>query len=176
MQNGLFFHPAVSVVLLVVLVVLVVLVLILVFHLRAMHGEIVALRQLSQGIDDGQSRNVGEESISFYDKGGRLVFTTHTENIIYIEAADNYTNIHYLSEGHEDTFILHNSLKEIERHYTDYGLLRCHRRYMVNVANVKLMRKEKCAFVLEMNHVGRTIPVSKSYESVLANCFSPLKL
>ena len=33
----------------------------------------------------------------------------------YIEAADNYVNIHYVNAGKEETFILLNSMKNIEK-------------------------------------------------------------
>jgi hypothetical protein len=116
----------------------------------------------------------GEQKINFYDKGGRLAMSTRADNVLYIEAADNYANIHYLNENKEDTFILHNSLKEIEKDYQGSGLIRCHRGYMVNVANVKLMRKEKGGLLLELNVTTRTIPVSKSYVSQVMRIFSGL--
>lgn len=113
-----------------------------------------------------------DQHINFYDKGGRLALTTRCSNVLYIEAADNYANIHYINDGKEDMFILHNSLKDIEKDYLSMGLLRCHRGYMVNVDNVKLMRRDKASFVLEMNKTARTIPVSKSYADQVTQYFS----
>lgn len=115
---------------------------------------------------------VSEQSINFYDKGGRLAFSTRIANVLYIEAADNYTNIHYINGEKEDTFILHNSLKDLERDYSDMGLLRCHRGFMVNLQNVKLMRKEKGVLLLELASTSKTIPVSKSYASSVTDYFS----
>ena len=49
------------------------------------------------------SPSLPDQHINFYEKGGRLALTTRCSNILYIEAADNYANIHYINEGKEDT-------------------------------------------------------------------------
>lgn len=118
------------------------------------------------------SPSLPDQHINFYEKGGRLALTTRCSNVLYIEAADNYANIHYINEGKEDAFILHNSLKDIEKDCLAMGLLRCHRGYMVNVENVKLMRKERGGLLLEINHTPKIIPVSKSYASDVIRFFS----
>lgn len=139
------------------------------FRLRELRMELVTLRR-KFSIDTQPTP--AEQSINFYDKGGRLSFSTRFANVLYIEAADNYANIHYLNEDKEDTFILHNSLKDLEKEYSGMGLLRCHRGYMVNVLNVKLMRKERSGMVLELSSSSKTIPVSKSYTAAVTAFFS----
>lgn len=130
------------------------------------------LRRAMAPVPVQMSPSLPDQHINFYEKGGRLALTTRCSNVLYIEAADNYANIHYINEGKEDTFILHNSLKDIEKDCLSMGLLRCHRGYMVNVENVKLMRKERGNLVLEINRTPKTIPVSKSYESDVIGFFS----
>lgn len=139
------------------------------FRLREMRSELVAMRRKFSV--ESQSAPA-DQSINFYDKGGRLSFSTRFANVLYIEAADNYANIHYLNDDKEDTFILHNSLKDLEKEYSGMGLLRCHRGYMVNVVNVKLMRKERTGLVLELATTAKTIPVSKSYAAAVTTFFS----
>ena len=139
------------------------------FRLHELRMDLVDLRRKLTTEGLGVS---SEQSINFYDKGGRLALSTRIGNVLYIEAADNYANIHYLNEEKEDTFILHNSLKDMEKEYSQLGLLRCHRGYMVNAGNVKLMRKEKSLFMLELNDTAKTIPVSKSYINAVTHYFS----
>lgn len=139
------------------------------FRLRELRSELVATRRRFASESQAAS---GEQSINFYDKGGRLSFSTRFANVLYIEAADNYANIHYFNGEKEDTFILHNSLKDLEKEYSGIGLLRCHRGYMVNVVNVKLMRKERSGLVLELASTAKTIPVSKSYAAAVTAFFS----
>lgn len=139
------------------------------YRLRELRVELMTIRR--RFVSESQSVP-SEQSINFYDKGGRLSFSTRFANVLYIEAADNYANIHYINDDKEDTFILHNSLKDLEKEYSGMGLLRCHRGYMVNVTNVKLMRKERSGLVLELVSSAKTIPVSKSYASAVTNFFS----
>ncbi|MBQ9864961.1 MAG: LytTR family transcriptional regulator DNA-binding domain-containing protein [Bacteroidales bacterium] len=132
------------------------------------------IRALHAMISDKSSEEglVSSDTINFYDRGGRLVFATKKSNVLYIEASDNYTNIHYINEGHEDCFILHNSMKNVEGAYAKMGMMRCHRGYLVNLENVKLIRKEKDGLVIELTQSSKTIPVSKSYADRVAHSFA----
>ena len=112
------------------------------------------------------------ENLIFYDRGGKLAFSTRRTNVLYIEAADNYCNIHYLNEGKESTFILHNSMKHIDASDEYQGLLRCHRSFMVNIENVKLLRKDKEGLVLELTEGSKAIPVSRTYNERVVNFFA----
>ena len=143
----------------------------LIYRLHESKQEIERLSQalLSQDL----SQQTGSEAnINFHDKGKRLAFSTKRSNVLYIEAADNYVNIHYLNDGKEDTFILHNSLKEMEKHFDGTSLVRCHRGYIVNADNVKLMRKESTGLMLELNQSTKVIPVSKSYAETVTQYFA----
>lgn len=150
----------------------------LLYRLREEEREVQRLHEL---LDQNQSQEIlvagplGERTINFYDRGKRLVFSTAGKNVLYIEAADNYVNIHYLNEGHEDTFILHNTLKEMERQLADTSLLRCHRGYMVNIDNVKLLRKEGISLILELSGSSKNIPVTKTYASTVTERLAPSK-
>lgn len=139
------------------------------FRLKELRIDLVSVRRRYTTESQGVS---SDQSINFYDKGGRLAFSTRVANVLYIEAADNYTNIHYINGEKEDTFILHNTLKDLEKEYSGMGLLRCHRGYMVNVMNVKLMRKEKGSLLLELSSTNKAIPVSKSYATSVTDYFS----
>lgn len=143
----------------------------LIRRLREAQDEVVRLRQLT-GHQDGQAKQAAEASVNFFAKGGRLAFSTRMGNILYIEAADNYVNIHYLNGEKEETFILYNSMKNIEKSFAGTSLMRCHRGYMVNADNVRLMRKEALGLVLEINHCAKTIPVSKSFAEPVTQYFA----
>ena len=113
-----------------------------------------------------------DEKLNFYTSGGRLSFSTRRANILYIEAAGNYCNIHYMNEEKEDTFILHNSMKHLAENEEYKGLMRCHKGFMVNIDNVKLLRKEKDGIVLELTQDARTIPVSRTYNEQIVKVFT----
>ena len=148
----------------------------LVFRLRQKQYEVDELREQLDRLtpkDITVSDTATDHPVNFYDKGNRLVFSITASNILYIEAADNYVNIHYLNEGHEDTFILHNTLKEMELRLADTSLMRCHRGYIVNINNVKLLRKEGTGLMLELTGSTKTIPVTKTYAANITEHLAP---
>lgn len=143
----------------------------LIYRLHETHDEVRRLRLMVENKDSSQQQ-AADRTINFYVKGGRLAFSTRLNNILFIEAADNYVNIHYLNEEKEETFILFNSMKNIEKSFAGSSLMRCHRGYMVNVENVRLMRKESMGLVLELAHTAKVIPVSKSFADSITRYFA----
>lgn len=146
------------------------------FRLRESRAEVSRLQSILDSLQsdgDGASSLPYDRIVNFYDKGNRLVFSVSSLHLLYIEAADNYTNIHYMNEGKEDTFILHNSMKELEKMLHDTSLLRCHRGYMVNLDNVKLLRKEGSQLLLELTGISKVIPVTKTYASAVTGRLAP---
>lgn len=145
---------------------------VLVFLLQQKRIEIASLTNLLSE----NTANVPDDSrdgvVQFYDKGDRLVFVTKRSNVLYIEAADNYTVIHYISGDKEDTIVLHNSLKNIAETFSSQGMVRCHRGFLVNLENVKYLRKEKDGLVLEIAYCDRLIPVSKTYAKEVVKQFA----
>ena len=128
------------------------------------------IEELNKMIDRQQEQRLASsDKMNFYDLGGKLAFSTNRANVLYIEAANNYSNIHYMNEGVEDTFILHNSMKNLDNPEKYVGLLRCHRGYMVNIENVKILRKEQGMLVLELTQGARPIPVSRTYTESVVN-------
>lgn len=143
---------------------------ILIFLLDEKKQEINALHAMMPTGE--QESTLTGDTVNFFDRGGRLVFATKKSNVLYIEASDNYTNIHYINDDHEDCFILHNSMKNVEGAYSGIGMLRCHRGYLVNLENIKLIRKEKDGMVIELTQSNKTIPVSKTYVNKVAHSFA----
>ena len=143
----------------------------LVNRLYETRAELQRVRQLL-GHQDVQAKQAADAGVNFFAKGGRLAFSTRMGNILYIESADNYVNIHYVNGEKEETFILFNSMKNIEKSFAGTSLMRCHRGYMVNADNVRLMRKEALGLVLELNHSAKTIPVSKSFAEPVTQYFA----
>lgn len=149
---------------------------VLLFYLVDRRRQINDLRMI---VDSGQGTlSPDAENINFYDRGGKLSFSTRRAKVLYIEAADNYSKIHFVNEDKEETFILHNSMKQLDNPERYKGLLRCHRGYMVNIDNVKLLRKDKEGLVLELTQGARAIPVSRTYNERVVQFFangSPLR-
>lgn len=143
----------------------------LVFRLNESKRDITELRKQLE-IQSKLPSTPTDRIINFFTKTNHLALSTKQSNVLYIEAADNYVNIHYITDGKEDTLILFNSMKNIEKALEGTSFIRCHRGYIINVENVRLMRKESLGLVLELNHTQKVIPVSKSYAEPITRYFA----
>lgn len=109
---------------------------------------------------------------SFYDEKHELRLSVKRTNLLYVESADNYVCIWYLNKGILTKFMLRNSLKAIEESLAETNVLRCHRSYMVNFDQVKVIRREKDGIYLELDIENvADIPISKTYSEKVTNWF-----
>lgn len=109
---------------------------------------------------------------SFYDEKNELRLSVKRSNLLYIESADNYVSIWYLNKGILTKFMLRNSLKAIEESLAGTNVLRCHRSYMVNFDQVKVIRREKDGVYMELGiEKVPDIPISKTYSEKVTHWF-----
>lgn len=112
-----------------------------------------------------QFRDPSEIFIPIKDENGILRLTLKSDNILYLESYDNYVNVYYNDNEKTKSFLVRNSLKQLEKSMKDYPVYRCHRSYSVNIKNVKLIRKSRMGYELVINTPSEIcLPVSKSYE------------
>ena len=123
------------------------------------------LRQIEDDYDKAiQQRAEGKGIISFYDERGELQLSVTKDNLLYVESADNYIYIWYMKGNLPKKLMLRNTLKRTAEQLGDSNVMRCHRGYMVNMEQVKVLRREKESFYLELGIEGvKDIPVSKTY-------------
>lgn len=113
-----------------------------------------------------------KDIVHFKDEKGTLRLLVKLSNLFYIESADNYVNIYYLNKSKVSRFILRNSLKNIEESLTEFGLIRCHRSFIVNIEKVKVLRKEKEGLFIDLGQEDIIdIPVSKTYSDKIMELF-----
>ena len=124
-------------------------------------------------LEEHQEEVVARQSVfTFYDEKHELRLSVKRSELLYMESADNYVCIWYLSKGQLTKFLLRNSLKAMEEHFVDTNVLRCHRSYMVNFDQVKVIRREKEGIFLEIG-IERVpdIPISKTYSEKVMRWF-----
>ncbi len=114
---------------------------------------------------DEDSSPVSDSSmIPLKDEKGTMRITLKLSDILYIKATDNYVTIFYTGPKGISKYLLRNTIKRLETDFEEIPLKRCHRSYMVNFEKIKIIRREKDTFVLEMDTDPITeIPVSKTY-------------
>jgi len=140
----------------------------------------LTLEKITEGIETASDnpplrKSLSAQLVSFSDEKGELRFSIKKEDLLYIEAADNYILIHYLSHNRLSKYMVRNTLKRIESMFQDAGLVRCHRSYVVNMDNVKFIRKERDGLILGFETPAQlTLPISKTYLEVFIRRMSHL--
>ena len=111
--------------------------------------------------------------INFNDYTGALKFTVKLENIFYIKAEGNYVNVFYNNKGGISSFVLRNKIQAIEDALSGTPLMRCHRTYIVNTNNIKLIRTEDEGYYIDFNKEGlESVPVSNTYREKIVKRFT----
>lgn len=135
----------------------------------------IRLMNSSGVVTEDPSSSAGEgEHITLCDNKGELKFSVRACNLFYIESDDNYINVWYTdNKGDLQKYMLRCRLKTVEETFRDSSLIRCHRKYVVNAAKVKVLRKEPAGYVLDMeNESVQPIPVTKTYLPNILKRFS----
>jgi hypothetical protein len=116
--------------------------------------------------------------IPFLDEKGILRFSVKREDLLYLEAADNYVLIHYLEGDKKMKYMIRTTLKRIEQGFSAKNLVRCHRSFIINIDHVRTIRREKEGLIINFESpVNITVPISKTYLEVfirkLSNTMNP---
>jgi len=124
-------------------------------------------------LEGNTSDQPNKNMVSFYDEKGDFKLSAQSDQLLYLEAADNYVKIHFLNKGKISNFMLRNSLKTLDEGFLNTSMIRCHRSFIVNFDKVKILRKEKegIYLVLDQENIP-DIPVSKTYAERVMNKFS----
>lgn len=112
--------------------------------------------------------------ITLFDNSGALKLSLSPENLYYIESDDNYIKVWYSdNKGEIKQYMLRCRLKTVEESFKGSGLVRCHRKYIVNIKKVKVLRKETDGYVLDLdNEAIPVLPVTKTYTDAVLSHFT----
>lgn len=111
-------------------------------------------------------RSMQKAYVQICDEKGDIKLSIRRENLIVIEAADNYIRVWYFLNEQEGLkkIMIRNNLKRLSEQLQDARIVRCHRSYMVNLSHVKMMHSEPEGIFIETGiHGIPRIPISKTY-------------
>ena len=125
-------------------------------------------------VSDVQYPSTQQKRITLFDNSGVLKFSINSENLYFIESDDNYIQAWYMdSSGAMKQYMLRCKLKTVEESFADSSLLRCHRKYIVNMDKVRMLTSEKDSYFIDLGLEGvAPIPVTKTYEQAVLARFN----
>jgi len=92
----------------------------------------------------------------------REVFSINLENLVYVEAQENYSKIVWTDNDEVKEKLLRVTLKKIEDQVVDDAIVRCHRSYIINTKVNFTILGNSNGYCLESDMLKHTIPISRS--------------
>ena len=89
-------------------------------------------------------------------------FTLNLNNLVYVEAQENYSKIVWTDNDEVKEKLLRVTLKKIEDQVVDDAIVRCHRSYIINTKVSFTILGNSNGYYLESDLVKHTIPISRS--------------
>lgn len=135
----------------------------------------IRLMSMESVVSDRASNVQDDQIIALSDNEGVLKLSVRLKNLFYIESDDNYIKVWYRDHsGAVRQYMLRCRLKTVEESFAGSDLVRCHRKYIINISNVQVLSKEKDGYYLDLDVDGiAPVPVSKTYEAgVLARFYA----
>lgn len=131
------------------------------------------IRLLNYGnvVTDSEPSPLEREKVTLFGDDGLMRLSVSLRNIYYIESDDNYIKVWYsASDGEVKQYMLRCRLKTVEESFSGSPLVRCHRKYIVNLMRVDIISREKDGYYVKLDLPSSDpIPISKTYlEQVLS--------
>jgi len=105
-----------------------------------------------------------KKMITFRDETEKLRFSVKSQDILFVESTDNYVTVHTAENGKLKKIMLRNTMKRLEKELEGTLIQRCHRSYMVNFENIKLVKLISTNLYIYMDFPDEIrIPVSRTY-------------
>lgn len=134
----------------------------------------IRLMNYENVVTDEPPRQEAKQKITLFDNNGTLKMSINPESLYYIESDDNYIKIWYTdNKGILQPYILRCRLKTVEESFKGSGLIRCNRKYIVNLNKVVTLKKENEGYILILDNTDiPQIPVTKTYTDAVLSHFT----
>ncbi len=116
-----------------------------------------SIQEITHQIKD---ENPNQEICIKTDTSETLLVMRH--DIIFAEAQDNYSMIHYLAENKQQKKLLRLTLKNLESQLANKILIRCHKSYLINIMSISSISGNSNGYKLHIKDTDIQVPVSRS--------------
>ncbi|MCR4859894.1 MAG: LytTR family transcriptional regulator [Bacteroidales bacterium] len=134
----------------------------------------IRLMNYGNVVSDKPAVPYADQRITLFDNNGVLKFSISSDNLYFIESDDNYIKVWYMdSAGEMKQYMLRCRLKTVEDSFADSELVRCHRKYIVNIRKVTILKSGKEGYKIDFDIDSiDPIPISKTYEQAVLARFN----
>jgi len=111
-----------------------------------------------------QPKNKTQKMITFDTDNPKERLSVRLDDLLYMKSENNYVAIFYSNNDDIQEHLIRSSLKLLEQSMDEALLQRCHRSYLINLANVINCQQSHHNLILNLIGLDITIPVSKTYK------------
>ena len=134
----------------------------------------IRLMNYSDTVSDEPETSGDAKKITVFDNKGTMSLSVSLSNLYFIESDDNYIKVWYTdSSSMLRSYFLRCRMKTVEESFKGSSLMRCHRKYIVNIDKVRALSRGVgggYSLLLDIADIP-PVPVSKTYEqSILESC------
>lgn len=109
--------------------------------------------------------------ITFTAENGKDSLTLALDDLLFVESADNYSEVVFLQSEKTKKTLLRGSLSRFEEQAHHPDVVRCHRSYVVNLGQVESVSGNAQGYKLQLKNYPSLIPVARRYGDLVAAYF-----
>ena len=116
--------------------------------------------------------SIEDKFISLYSYNKKEKITILLKDLLFVEAQDNYVKIYFIEKDTVKTKLLRNKLSGLEEDLKNYGIIRCHRSYIINSSIIERVIQSGNKTQIILKKYPNPISVSRSYMEEIDTIFS----
>jgi len=127
---------------------------------------------INQRKDQLFSDNRDDKIITIPAQNPRNDFTCNGNDIVYLQALDNYVVIHFMKDSKDMKEIIRTTLKKVKENLNEYpNFFHCHKSYIVNLDKVLKVSGNAQGLRLHCDYIDEIIPVSRQLHKEFKHLF-----
>jgi hypothetical protein len=115
-----------------------------------------------QEVSENTQKNEKDLFLKFKSENEKEILEKKIHDLLFIEAADNYSTFYFFDDKNVKKEMLRGSLKKMEEQISHPAFFRCHRTYIVNLSNVISVSGNAQGYRLNFRNSDLTVPVSRN--------------
>lgn len=107
------------------------------------------------------------QTVELVAENGKDRLTLPLADLLYLESADNYSEVVFEKNGFPKKELLRGSLSRFEAQVPPGVVVRCHRSYLVNLHRVRRVSGNAQGYKLHLEGMETPVPVARAYSEVV---------
>ena len=118
-----------------------------------------------------ETNSTPQDEIKLIAENEKDTLVLVAEELLFIESADNYSEVVFWKENKLQKVLLRSSLSRLEEQIKHSFIARCHRSYIINLRQVTGISGNAQGYKLQLQNWGVALPVARRYTDLVKEYF-----